>query len=411
MSTTPTIKSIVGREILNGRAIPAVEAEILLSDGSRHYASAPSGVSVSSHEAIDLRDGGSRIMGKGVRKAVANVTDVLGPALAGMRVTDQADIDARMLELDGTANKSRLGGNAITAVSLAAARAGAASVHLPIYRYVGGPGPLKVPGICPNMLSGSPTAASALDFEDYILFPYGFSTLRETVFASVEIFHALNTALQAQYGLIPQVTALAPPVTTSEEAMGFVVRAIEKAGCTGKVGLGLDVAADQFYNTDTRRYTVSRGDLTREQLIDYYVELVERYPLRYIEDGLEENDYEGFGALTRKVPARCLVIGDDLFATTKARLVEGARHGIKGALFKVNQCGTVTEFVDTAKAAKKLGYTIVASVRSGETEDSIQADLATAIGADHFKVSAPVRGESITKYNRLLRIEEELLQG
>ena len=401
------IQEVRAREIINGRGIPAVEAEILTSDGGRYIASSPSGVSTSSHEAVEIRDGGRRMMGKGVQKAVRNILQVIGPGIFRIDVTDQRGIDSRLLELDGTPNKSNLGGNAVTAVSLAVARAGAASLDLPLYRYLGGPRAHFLPVVCPNMISGSKTAGNELDFEDYLLVPFGFSRLREAIFAGVEVFHALHQMLEGAFGLIPQITALAPPLKTTEEALQFITRAIAQCGYEGKMGIGIDAAANHFYEETRDRYQLRRGAMTRDDLIAYYASLAKSYPIIFLEDGLHENDFAGFQELTQRL--HCFVVGDDLFATNKNRLIEGAKkYFLKAALFKLNQAGTVSEFLEAAKIAKRYHYTIIGSVRSGETEDAGQADLAVAIGANYFKLGAPLRGEMITKYNQFLRIEEEL---
>ena len=401
------IQEIRAREIINGRGIPAVEAEVFTSTGGRYIASSPSGVSTSSHEAVEIRDGGKRMMGRGVQKAVENILRVIGPGIAGMDINDQRGIDGRILELDGTPNKSKLGGNAVTAVSLAVARAGAASSGLPLYRYLGGAEACALPVVLPNMISGSKTAGNQIDFEDYILAPFGFSNLREAIFAGVEVFHALHRMLEDAFGLIPQITALAPPLKTNEEALQFISRAIAQCGYEGKIGIGIDAAANNFYDSSKDRYQLRQGTINRDDLIAYYVSLTKSYPIFFLEDGLHEDDFEGFGELTRRLG--CLVIGDDLFATHKDRLILGAeKYSLNGALFKLNQAGTVSEFLEAAEAAKRHHYTIVGSARSGETEDAGQADLGVAIGADYFKLGAPVRGEMITKYNQFLRIEEEL---
>jgi enolase len=401
------IQEVRAREIINGRGIPAVEAEIFTSNGGRYIASSPSGVSTSSHEAVEIRDGAKRMMGKGVQRAVGNILKVIGPAIAGMDAADQRAIDSRLLELDGTPNKSKLGGNAVTAVSLAVARAGAASAGLPLYRYLGGTEACSLPIVCPNMISGSKTAGNEIDFEDYLLVPFGFRNLRGAIFAGTEVFHALHRMLEDAFGLIPQITALAPPLKTTEEVLQFITRAIEQCEYEGKIGMGIDAAANNFYDETSDRYRLRRGSMTRDDLINYYASLTKSYPIIFLEDGLHENDFEGFGELTRRVD--CLVVGDDLFATNKNRLIQGAeKYSLNGALFKLNQAGTVSEFLEAAEVAKRHHYTIVGSVRSGETEDTGQADLAVAIGADYFKLGAPVRGEMITKYNQFLRIEEDL---
>jgi enolase len=347
------------------------------------------------------------MMGKGVQKAVGNILQVIGPGIAGMDVTDQRGIDSRLLELDGTPNKSKLGGNALTAVSLAVARAGAASLGLPLYRYLGGAGACFLPVVCANMISGSKTAGNELDFEDYLLVPFGFAHLREAIFAGVEVFHALHQMLEDAFGLIPQITALAPPLKTTQEALQFITRAIAQCGYEGKMGIGIDAAASHFYDETRDRYQLGQGTMTRDDLISYYASLAKAYPIIFLEDGLHENDFAGFQELTRQLD--CFVVGDDLFATNKNRLTQGAKKfSLKAALFKLNQAGTVSEFLEAAEIARRYHYTIVGSVRSGETEDAGQADLAVAIGANYFKLGAPVRGEMVPKYNQFLRIEEEL---
>ncbi len=402
-----TIREVRAREIINGRGIPAVEAEVITSEGNRYFASAPSGVSTSSHEAIEIRDGGKRLMGKGVQQAVGNILRVLAPGILGMDVTDQREIDRRLCQLDGTPQKAILGGNAITAVSLAAARAGAGTKGQPLYRHLGGKKIFAMPVVCTNTLSGSKTAGNELDFEDYLIVPFGFPRFQEAVFAGVEVFHALHQNLKGKFGLIPQITALAPPLKTTEEALSLITQAIQQCGFEGRIGIGIDVAGDNFYDPSRTVYELRRGTMSREDLISYYVSLEKDYPVFFLEDGLHENDFEGFQILTQRL--KCLVIGDDLFATNKYRLIEGAkRYSLKGALFKLNQAGTVSEYLEAAEAAKEWGYTIMASVRSGETEDAGQADLAVAIGADFMKLGAPLRGEMAAKYNQLLRIEEEL---
>jgi enolase len=401
------IQEVRAREIINGRGIPAVEAEIFTSTGGRYIASSPSGVSTSSHEAIEIRDGGKRMMGKGVQRAVGNILKIIGPAIAGMDITDQGAIDRRILEIDGTPNKSKLGGNAVTAVSLVVARAGAASAGLPLYRYIGGSKACSLPVVCPNMISGSKTAGNEIDFEDHLIVPFGFPNVREAIFAGVEVFHALHQMLEDAFGLIPQITALAPPLKTTEEALQFISRAIAQCGYEEKIGIGIDAAANHFYDEASDRYKLRKGTMTRDDLIAYYATLAQSYPIFFLEDGLQEDDFEGFGELTRRLD--CLVVGDDLFATNKDRLILGAeKYSLNGALFKLNQAGTVSEFLEAAEIAKRHHYTIVGSVRSGETEDAGQADLAVVIGANYFKLGAPVRGEMITKYNQFLRIEEDL---
>jgi enolase len=402
-----TIKSVTAREIINGRGIPAIEAEVLTDSGFKGTAAAPSGVSVSSHEAVDLRDGGKRLMGKGVLKAVENIQKKIAPRLTGSDVTNQRRIDQIMQKLDGTPNKSNLGGNALTAVSLAVARAASAALGLELYHYLGGARASRLPMICANMLSGSQTAGNELDFEDYLIIPYGFKTVREAIEAAVEVFHSLHQLLKDRFGLIPQITALAPPLRSTEEALDMMMHAIGVAGYDGKIGVGIDAAAAQLFHRDEGIYRLKAGAFSTGDLIDYYKELARKYPIIFLEDGLEENDFEGFADLTRQLD--CLVVGDDLFATSSDRLMEGARQGSANAvLLKINQAGTVSEALITADTAHTNHYSIVASCRSGETADTAVADLAVAVGAKLIKIGAPIRGEMVVKYNRLLKIEEEL---
>lgn len=402
-----TIVEIRAREAYNARGFPAVAAEVTTSRGIRVEAFAPSGVSVSSHEAVEVRDGGARLGGRGVLAAVDNIAREIAPALVGREVCCQAELDALLIALDGTELKSRLGGNALTAVSLALAKAGAASSGMEVYQYLGGVQAESVPVLCLNLLSGSKTAGNDLDFEDYLLVPFGFPTLAAAMSAGVEIFHRLHAALQGAFGLIPQITALAPPLDSSEAALAFLVRAIAEAGYEGRVGIGIDVAADNFYDPETRLYGLRAGPLDTAGMVRMYAELCANYPVMFLEDPLVEDDFEGFAEVTRAVP--CLVVGDDLFASNPVRLRRGAAIGAGNAmLLKVNQAGTVSEALRAGNAARDAGYTLVSSLRSGETADDVQADVAFAAGAQLMKVGAPLRGESVAKYNRALWIEREL---
>jgi enolase len=402
-----SIADIKARQILNGRGIPAVEAEVWTRGGFCGVASCPSGVSTSAFEALDLRDGGAPFMGKGVGQAVQNIREVVAPRLKGMDVTDQQEIDQTLIRLDGTSNKSRLGGNAVTAISLAAAKAAASLQGIPLYQSIAGSKPTKLPGLILNMLSGSRTAGNELDFEDYLIVPFGFDSLPEALRAGVEVFHILHRMLQDRFGPIPQVTALAPPLRSTPEALDYLLEAIRQGGYEGRISLGIDAAASLFYDPQRGTYRLRQGELTREEMILHYEMLAKKYPILFLEDGLQEEDFEGFGELTRKLHG--LVVGDDLFATNKERLLQGAQHHAANALlFKINQVGTLSEALETAATAKNHGYAIVSSVRSGETEDSAQADLAVAVAAQFMKLGAPIRGEMVTKYNRFLRIAEEL---
>lgn len=406
------IEELNAREIINGRGIPAVEVSLKLKSGLAVRASAPAGISVSDHEAVDLRDGGARYMGKGVLKAVESVNNRIAPLLKGVPADEQALIDQMMIDLDGTKNKSKLGGNAMTAVSIAAARAGALAHNLPLYEYLykyshkysHEENCFEIPVVCPNLISGSKTAGNKLDFEDFLVVPFGFETFAESIRAVVELFHVLYSNLKKRYGLIAQITALAPPLERNEDAFDFLMEAIEQAGYGGRIGLAVDVASGLLYNRETGMYELSRGDMDREALIAYYEQLCRTYPICFIEDGLHEDDFEGFAQMKKRLPA--LVVGDDLFATNAARLQNGADLGAANAvLIKVNQAGTISETLATTKLAGDLGYTLVASTRSGETEDTYVSDIAVGVGAGFMKTGCPFRGEMVTKWNRMMEIE------
>lgn len=400
------IKCITAREIINGRGIPTIEVTVRCESGITAKAAAPSGISVSDHEAVDLKDGGGRYMGKGTQKAVANVETIISPALCGMPVLDQEGIDRKMIELDGTPNRSHLGGNAMIAVSVAVAKAAAAASQLPLYAYLGGEAS-EIPVICPNLISGSRTAGNHLDFEDFLVVPYRFDTFAESIRAVVELFHILYRKLCDKYGLIAQITALAPPLYRNEEAFEYLSQAIAEAGYEGRIGFAVDVASGLIYNKESGLYEMESGDMDREQLISYYGKLCEAYPLTFIEDGLHEDDYEGFAQMKKRLPS--LIVGDDIFATNEARLRMGyEKQAGNGLIVKANQAGTVTETMNVVRLAKELGYTVVASTRSGETADEFQSDLAVAMGASYMKTGCPFRGEMVTKWNRMMEIEQQL---
>ncbi len=401
------IERIEAREIINGRGIPTVEATVFCSGGLAARAAAPSGISVSDHEAVDRKDGGFRYMGKGVLEAVRNVEELISPALRGVSVSDQETIDRKMIELDGTKNKSRLGGNAMIAVSVAAARAGAASKGLPLYAYLTKEETGEIPIVCPNLISGSRTAGNHLDFEDFLVVPYDFDTFAESIRAVVETFHILYRRMCEKYGLVGQITALAPPASRNEEVFDCLLQSIAEAGYEGRIGLAIDVAAGLIYDRKKQCYKMETGEVDRKGMIQYYQKLCSHYPLIFIEDGLEEDDYAGFAQMTKEIPA--LIVGDDLFATSQSRLLAGyEKNAGNGIIIKANQAGTITETMETARLAKKLGYTVIASTRSGETADDFQADLAVAAGARFMKTGCPFRGEMVTKWNRMMEIEKQL---
>lgn len=401
------IEAITAREIINGRGIPTVEAVVRCENGITGRAAAPSGISVSDHEAVDLKDGGSRYMGKGTRLAVSNINNILGPALSGMSVLEQELIDRRMVELDGTPNRSHLGGNAMIAVSVAVAKAAAAVSKLPLYAYLGGSRAVNIPVVCPNLISGSRTAGNHLDFEDFLVVPFGFDTFAESIRAVVEVFHILYRNLCRDFGLIAQITALAPPLHRNEDTFEYLSQAIKEAGYEGSIGFAVDVASGLIYNKESRLYEMEAGSVDREELIGYYAGLCEKYPLSFIEDGLQEDDYEGFAQMKKTLPS--IIVGDDIFATNKVRLKKGyEKQAGNGIIIKANQAGTLTETLEVARMAHELGYTVIASTRSGETADEFQSDLAVAIGAAYMKTGCPFRGEMVTKWNRMMEIEQEL---
>lgn len=312
------IEQITAREIINGRGIPTVEAIVQCGSGITARAAAPSGISVSDHEAIDLRDGDSRFMGKGTQKAVSNIKHIIAPALCGISVFSQEEIDRKMIEIDGTQNRSYLGGNAMIAVSVAVAKAAAAARQLPLYAYLGGTEAHEIPILCPNLISGSKTAGNHLDFEDFLVVPHGFDTFSESIRAVVEVFHILYQRLCREYGLIAQITALAPPLYRNEDAFDFLSEAIREAGYEGKIGFAVDVASGLIYNRENGLYEMEGGNRSREELISYYADLCRNYPIHFIEDGVWEEDYDGFRMMKESLPP--WIVGDDIFATNESRL-------------------------------------------------------------------------------------------
>ncbi len=406
-----SIERVTAREILNGIGNPTVEADVFLCGGSHGRGSVPSGASTGSYEALDLRDGGDRFGGRGVSKAVENVNRTIAPRLIGMDATDQRRVDGAMLELDGTANKARLGANAILAVSLAVANAAAQAVNLPLYRYVGGLRGCRLPVPIANVMAGGRLSGNQLDFEDHLVFPIVTMGFREATQGLVEVYHRLGTILEKRWGPLRVVGgAYAPPIATEDEAFATIAEAIDAAGHGGRFGLGVDIASDLFYQPRTGKYRLAQGEMTREELLTYYKGLVARYPIRQIEDPFFEDDFEGFRLAKEQLGIQ--VVGDDLFVTNRQRLEKGIALGAANALlFKINQVGSLSEALEAADTAYRGGYDIVASVRSGDCEDVSVADIVVAIGASHMKIGAPARGERNNKYNRLMRIEEELVTG
>ncbi len=404
------ISKIRAREVLDSRGNPTVEVEVETGSGVTASAIVPSGASTGIYEALELRDGGDRFHGKGVLKAVSAVVDEIAPALKGMNVGEQRSIDEAMIELDGTPNKSRLGGNALLGVSVACAKAAAASQGLRLYEYIGGNDASVLPVPFFNIINGGQHAGNDLDFQEFMVVPEGADNFREALRIGSEIYHELKTQLRAEYGRdainVGDEGGFSPPMSQPEEVLDAVLKAVEEMGYGGVVSLGMDIAASSFYK-DGQGYSVAGNLLSRGELIDLYCELVDSYPIVSIEDPLEEEDYEGFVVATRRLPIQ--ILGDDIFVTNPEKLRRGIEMGAANALlWKVNQIGTLTEALEAAKMATENGYAVQASHRSGETEDAFVADLAVGIGCGQMKSGAPARGERTAKYNQLLRIEEWL---
>jgi len=410
------IEGIVAREILDSRGNPTLEVDCVLDGGVGGRAAVPSGASTGSREALELRDGGKRYGGKGVRKAIANVHDEIAPRLHGMDARDQARIDRALIELDGTADKRRLGANAILGASLAVARAAAEASGLPLYAYAGGPAATVLPVPLLNVLNGGAHADTNVDIQEFMLVPIGFDRFAEALRAGVEVYHTLKGVLKAD-GLVTAVGdegGFAPNLKSNREALDLLVQAIGKAGYKpGKqIALALDVAASELAEKRKGRYALAgegRAGLTSSDLIALYREWLDAYPLVSIEDGLAENDWEGWKEMTAELGGRVQLVGDDVFVTNPAILAKGIAEGLANALLvKVNQIGTLTETLEAVETAKTHAYSNVMSHRSGETEDTTIADLAVATRCGQIKTGAPCRSDRVAKYNRLLRIEEEL---
>ncbi|MDT3441321.1 MULTISPECIES: phosphopyruvate hydratase [unclassified Pseudofrankia] len=409
----PSIEDVAAREILDSRGNPTVEVEVLLDDGTEARAAVPSGASTGAFEAVELRDGDDRYGGKGVTKAVEAVIDRIGPALIdlGLDATDQRLIDATLIDLDGTPDKSGLGANAILGVSLAVAKAAAKSSNLPLFRYVGGPSAHLLPVPMLNILNGGAHADTNVDIQEFMVAPIGASTFAEALRWGTEVYHSLKSVLKGR-GLSTGVGdegGFAPSLPTNREALDLIAEAIQKAGFTvgDDIALALDVASTEFFQDGAYRFEGT--DKTAEQLTDYYAELVASYPIVSIEDPLAEDDWEGWQAITSRLGAKVQLVGDDLFVTNPERLARGIAAGAANALLvKVNQIGTLTETLDAVDLAHRSGYRTMMSHRSGETEDTTIADLAVAVGSGQIKTGAPARSERVAKYNQLLRIEEAL---
>jgi enolase len=408
------ITDIIGREILDSRGNPTVEVDVILENGSRGRASVPSGASTGAHEAVELRDGDkARFGGKGVRKAVDAINGEIFDALGGMDAEAQAKIDETLIALDGTPNKERLGANAILGVSLAAAKAAANANKAPLYRYVGGTAARVLPVPMMNIVNGGVHADNPIDFQEFMIMPVGAPTFAEALRAGSEIFHTLRTALKSA-GLNTNVGdegGFAPNLKSAEAALDFVMQAITKAGYKpgDDVMLALDCAATEFFKDGTYVYEGDGKKRSRQDQAKYLADLVSKYPIISVEDGMAEDDWEGWKNLTTLIGSKCQLVGDDLFVTNVTRLSKGIKDGIANSiLVKVNQIGTLTETLAAVQMAHKAGYTAVMSHRSGETEDSTIADLAVATNCGQIKTGSLARSDRTAKYNQLLRIEEEL---
>ena len=408
------IEAVYAREVLDSRGNPTVEVEVVLESGSVGRAIVPSGASTGAFEAVELRDDDKgRYLGKGVEKAVANVNEIIAPELEGMDAFDQPAIDALMIELDGTHNKGKLGANAILGVSMAVARAAAEELGLPLFQYIGGVNAKQLPVPMMNILNGGEHADNSVDVQEFMILPVGAKSFREGLRMGAEVFHSLKKVL-SERGLacgVGDEGGFAPNLGSNREALELIVEAIEKAGYKpgDDVRLGLDVAATEMYDKETKLYDLKHEGkkLTAEQMVDLYEEWVNNFPIVTIEDGLDEEDWDGWKVLTDRLGKKVQLVGDDLFVTNTERLERGIEAGVANSiLIKVNQIGTITETLDAIEMAKRAGYTAVISHRSGETEDTTIADLAVAVNAGQIKTGAPSRTDRVAKYNQLLRIEE-----
>ena len=411
------IASIHARQILDSRGNPTVEVDVITESGFIGRAAVPSGASTGKHEAVELRDGDKAVyVGKGVLKAIENVNNIIAPKLLGVPVTDQALVDRMLIELDGTANKAKLGANATLAVSMAVAKAGAQASNLNLYRYLGGVNAITLPVPLMNILNGGAHADNKIDFQEFMIVPTGAATFSEGLRWGVEIFHQLKTVLK-QKGYSTNVGdegGFAPDIQSNEEAIETVLQAIEAAGYKPgeQIFIAMDAATSEMYNEadNTYKFYKSSGKvISSDEMVAYWTEWVDKYPIISIEDGMAEDDWDGWKKLTESVGNRCQLVGDDLFVTNVVRLQEGIDRGIANSiLVKVNQIGTVTETINAVRLAQTNGYTSIMSHRSGETEDTTIADLAVALNCGQIKTGSASRTDRMAKYNQLLRIEEEL---
>jgi enolase len=412
-----SISHIHAREILDSRGNPTIEVDVRVESGAFGRAAVPSGASTGEHEALELRDGDkSRFGGRGVRKAVANVNQKIAPVLKGLDARDQANIDTKLIELDGTATKKNLGANAMLAVSLAVAHAAAAAENVSVFRYLGGSEARVLPVPMMNILNGGAHSDAPIDFQEFMIVPRGAPSFPEALRYGAEVYHALKSVLKARHlsTAIGDEGGFAPQLDSAQDALESIAAAVEKAGYKlgEQIFIALDPAASEFYDRKKNLYVFKKSDgskKTAEELVDYYADLCDRFPIISIEDGCAEDDWDGWKKLTKKLGGRIQLVGDDLFVTNVEFLRRGiAEHVANSILIKVNQIGTLTETLATIDLAKKNHYTTVISHRSGETEDTTIADIAVATNAGQIKTGAPCRSDRVAKYNRLLRIEEEL---
>ncbi len=410
------IVGVYAREILDSRGNPTVEVDVYLESGAMGRAAVPSGASTGEHEAVELRDGDkSRFMGKGVLKAVQNVNDEIAPEIIGMDATDQIGIDRLMLEMDGTPNKSKLGANAILGVSMAVAKAAAEALGLPLYQYLGGMNAKTLPVPMMNILNGGKHADNNVDLQEFMIMPVNAASFGEALRMGTEVFHNLKKVLhdKGYNTAVGDEGGFAPDLKSNEEALQVIMQAIEKAGYKPgeDIFLALDVASSELYDRESKKYNLASENrlLTSAEMVDFYVDLVNKYPIISIEDGMDENDWDGWKLLTERLSNKIQLVGDDLFVTNVKRLGQGIESGVANSvLVKVNQIGTLTETFDCMQMAHRAGYTTVISHRSGETEDATIADIAVAVNAGQIKTGSASRSDRIAKYNQLLRIEEEL---
>jgi enolase 1/2/3 len=408
-----TIEHVIGREVLDSRGNPTVEAEVLLDSGARGRAIAPSGASTGAREAVELRDGGDRYGGKGVAHAVAHVNGEIAATVAGLDALDQRSVDHALIDVDGTPDKGRLGANALLAVSLASAKAVADDLEIPLYRSIGGSNAHALPVPMLNVLNGGAHAKNSIDFQEFMLMPVGAASFTEALRWGTEIYHTLKSVL-ADRGLSTAVGdegGFAPDLPQNEDAVKLLVEAIELAGRVPgeEVALALDPATSELWSDGAYVLAGEGRTLSSAELVDYWVDLVDRYPIVSIEDGMAEEDWAGWSAHTKALGGRIQLVGDDIFVTNAEILERGIREGVANAiLVKLNQIGTLTETLDTVALANRSSYRCVISHRSGETEDTTIADLAVAVNAGQIKTGAPARSDRVAKYNQLLRIEEDL---